>query len=178
MMPALASITDQIVAGIGPQVGSGSLADAAIVVARNIDAKVTLNFVSVMWSNRLHCTHKTPVPKTRQTPSFSVRPIVSLRMTGKGMMSNTKSVRICIVAYDIHQGSFLRNESALKIRGEQFRWPTLKHRKPGMLLSQNAETGVHWKIVAMMKARLDTTIHAFITWQAFRNEVLETAKIR
>ena len=33
-MPALASITDQIVAGIGPQVGSGLLADAAIVVAR------------------------------------------------------------------------------------------------------------------------------------------------
>jgi hypothetical protein len=33
-IPALASITDQIVAGIGPHVGSGSLADAAIVVAR------------------------------------------------------------------------------------------------------------------------------------------------
>jgi len=33
-MPALASMTDQIVAGMGPQVGSGSLADAAIVVAR------------------------------------------------------------------------------------------------------------------------------------------------
>jgi hypothetical protein len=42
MMPALASMTDQLVAGIGPQVGSGSLADAAIVVARNMDAKVTL----------------------------------------------------------------------------------------------------------------------------------------
>lgn len=34
IMPALASMTDQIVAGIGPQVGSGSDADAAMVVAR------------------------------------------------------------------------------------------------------------------------------------------------
>lgn len=33
-IPAFASITDHIVAGIGPQVGSGSLADAAMVVAR------------------------------------------------------------------------------------------------------------------------------------------------
>lgn len=34
MIPALASITDHIVAGTGPQVGSGSFADLAIVVAR------------------------------------------------------------------------------------------------------------------------------------------------
>lgn len=34
MMPVLASITDHMVAGMGPHVGSGSLADAAIVVAR------------------------------------------------------------------------------------------------------------------------------------------------
>ncbi len=42
MMPAFASITDQIVAGTGPQVGSGLFADLAMVVARYIDAKVTL----------------------------------------------------------------------------------------------------------------------------------------
>ena len=42
MMPALASITDHIVAGMGPKVGSGFLADLAIVVARYMDAKVTL----------------------------------------------------------------------------------------------------------------------------------------
>jgi hypothetical protein len=41
-IPAFASITDQTVAGTGPQVGSGSFADLAIVVARYIDAKVTL----------------------------------------------------------------------------------------------------------------------------------------
>lgn len=34
MMPAFASMTDHIVAGMGPQVGSGLLADAAMVVAR------------------------------------------------------------------------------------------------------------------------------------------------
>lgn len=41
-MPALASMTDHMVAGIGPHVGSGSLAEAAIVVARYIEANVTL----------------------------------------------------------------------------------------------------------------------------------------
>lgn len=41
-IPAFASITDHIVAGTGPQVGSGLFADRAIVVARYIDAKVTL----------------------------------------------------------------------------------------------------------------------------------------
>lgn len=34
MIPVLASTTLQIVAGIGPQVGSGSLAEPAMVVAR------------------------------------------------------------------------------------------------------------------------------------------------
>lgn len=46
MMPVLASMTDQIVAGMGPNVGSGSLADAAIVVALNMDENVTLPVVS------------------------------------------------------------------------------------------------------------------------------------
>ena len=64
-------------------------------------------------------------------------------MTGKGIRSNAKSVKICVVAYDIHQGSFLKH-------------------KPGMLRSQNAATGVHWKIVAMMNARLEETIQAFM----------------
>jgi hypothetical protein len=41
-IPAFASITDHMVAGTGPQVGSGLFADLAMVVARYIDAKVTL----------------------------------------------------------------------------------------------------------------------------------------
>jgi len=42
MMPAFASMTDHMVAGMGPRVGSGLVADLAIVVARYMDAKVTL----------------------------------------------------------------------------------------------------------------------------------------
>jgi hypothetical protein len=36
-------MTDQIVAGIDPQVGQRSFADLAIVVARYMDANVTLS---------------------------------------------------------------------------------------------------------------------------------------
>lgn len=32
-------------------------------------------------------------------------------MTGKGIKSKAKSVEICVVAYDIHQGSFFIFES-------------------------------------------------------------------
>lgn len=124
-----------------------------------MDAKVTLSFITHWTGSSSSRTYNAPVPKTRQMPNFSARPIESFKISGMGSKSRTKSVEICVVAYDIHQGSFL------------------KHREPGMLLSQKAAIGVHWKMVAIMKARLETTIQVFMAWQTMRNELLEIAKI-
>lgn len=68
-------MTDHIVAGIGPQVGSGSFADAAMVVARYIDAKVTLVFVScyvedmltyLQYTRAKNKTHSEPLDTTHR----------------------------------------------------------------------------------------------------------------
>lgn len=78
MMPAFASTTDQTVAGMGPWVGSVLLADLARVVARKMDASVTLGVLG--WSlafARLYekeggKAYKRPVAKTKTRPAFSI----------------------------------------------------------------------------------------------------------
>jgi hydroxymethylpyrimidine/phosphomethylpyrimidine kinase len=108
MIPALSSITDHTVAGTGPQVGSGSLADIASVAARYILANVTL---LVLNHNRVSLAreyYNKPVPKIKLRPNFSVFIIESVKTCCIGSTKSTISVEICTTEYDIHHGSFLK----------------------------------------------------------------------
>jgi hypothetical protein len=109
MILALGSITDHTVAGTGPQVGSGSLADIASVVARHILANVTLlivNHYRVLFARKSYIK---PVPKIKLRPNFSIFVIESVKICCTGSMKSTTSVKICTTEYDTHHGSFLKH---------------------------------------------------------------------
>lgn len=125
MMPALGSITDHTVAGTGPQVGSGSLADIASVVARYILANVTLLIVNHHRVSFSRESYNKPVPKIKLRPNFSAFIMERVKTCCTGSTKSTTSVEICTTEYEIHHGSFL------------------KHLPPRIVLSQKRGIGWH-----------------------------------